>query len=318
MKGIRKGDYNLSGDSRIDDSTVLVGKELLDTTSSNDFLGQRRKINETDDRSKWHQVSLRKRRISQVEAIKQGMSAVNGHSIITDLATELIDSKVIDYGLSDHDSVCTNVWTTNLNIPCNKNNQTVSVVRPITPDKLCNFINHLLTINWEFVVDSVKDAETRFNDFFQVFINGFHFCFPEVILRARKNRPTRPKWFTPELKVMRERLIFYQDFAKSTGSLEAKKVYSIARKTYQYEIRQAKLKTNAAYIEGAANKCSAAWKVIRQEKLGTNITTVSVTPDKFNDYFLSVAEEALKNVQAAPFNPIDITRRSNAPVEDMR
>ncbi|KAG8260081.1 hypothetical protein J6590_104867 [Homalodisca vitripennis] len=78
MKGIRKRDNNLSGDSRIDDSTVLVGKELLDTTSSNDILGQRRKNNETDDRSKWHQVSLRKRRTSQVEAIKQGMSAVNG------------------------------------------------------------------------------------------------------------------------------------------------------------------------------------------------------------------------------------------------
>ncbi|KAG8302567.1 HIR complex subunit [Homalodisca vitripennis] len=149
-------------------------------------------------------------------------------------------------------------------------------------------------------------------------MNGFQFCFPEVTLRTRKNRPTRPKWFTPELKVMRERLMSYRDFAKSTGSLDAKKVYSAARKTYQYEIRQAKLKTNAAYIEGAANKCSAAWKVIRQEKLGTNITKVSVTPDKFNDYFLSVAEEALKNVQAAPFNPIDMARRANAPVEDMR
>ncbi|KAG8289308.1 hypothetical protein J6590_107069, partial [Homalodisca vitripennis] len=31
-----------------------------------------------------------------------------------------------------------------------------------------------------------------------------------------------------------------------------------------------------------------------------------------------VAEEALKNVQAAPFNPIDMARRANAPVEDMR
>ncbi|KAG8288720.1 hypothetical protein J6590_014009 [Homalodisca vitripennis] len=78
----------------------------------------------------------------------------------------------------------------------------------------------------------------------------------EVILRARNNRPTRPKWFTPELKVMQERLMSYRDFAKSTGSLEAKQVYSAARKRPQH-------------------------------------------------------------VQAAPFNPIDMARRANAPVEDL-
>ncbi|KAG8271640.1 hypothetical protein J6590_058444 [Homalodisca vitripennis] len=50
------------------------------------------------------------------------------------------------------------------------------------------------------------------------------------------------------------------DFAKVTGSLEAKQVYSADRKMYQCETRQAKLKTNAAFIEGAVNKCSAAWK----------------------------------------------------------
>ncbi|KAG8267640.1 hypothetical protein J6590_047226 [Homalodisca vitripennis] len=103
----------------------------------------------------------------------------------------------------------------------------------------------------------------------------------------------------------------------ATGNFEVKQVYSAARKTYQYEIRQAKLKTNAAFIEGAVNKCSAAKMVIKQERSGTNIRAVSVTPDKLNEYFLDVAEEAVKNVQAAPRNPMDMARRANAPVEDM-
>jgi hypothetical protein len=111
------------------------------------------------------------------------------------------------------------------------------------------------------------------------------------------------KWFTRELKSVRDSLMFLYDcfkFSKGTDrEIEYKNTYLEAKKQYKAKVKEAKQKFHENYILNSKNKCKAAWNIIKNEaNLHAQNIERKIDSNSFNDYFVnSVARTVDINIE---------------------
>jgi hypothetical protein len=255
-------------------------------------------------------------------------------NIITNLNRDYIKCQIIHPHLSDHAGVFATFFEWSLSGIKVDNRNLTKEIRTLSPRAIQNFKDQLSRYDWQYLY-LISDVDSAFEFFISVLSNLFNECcsFKKVKIKD-KNRP-RVKWFTPELKTVRDKvLILYDRYKFNKGSEfenESKNLYCRAKNLYREKINQAKKKANERYILNSNNMCKAAWNIVKDEaKCASKNFEIVISSDKFNNYFvdsvcdirncltddsLDSAEEYLcnyitsKNIGNKTFQSVKITPR---------
>ncbi|KAG8266778.1 hypothetical protein J6590_064050 [Homalodisca vitripennis] len=113
---------------------------------------------------------------------------------------------------------------------------------------------------------------------------------------------------------MKDEILFLLDIFKSTKNCEILSILRDKRKAYKRALQTSKLSFNATRIEEASNKCSMAWIII-SEAAGkpSKHNLGDVSPDCFNNYFLSLVEEISAKVRGSVDGVVKCIEKSAKP-----
>lgn len=215
-------------------------------------------------------------------------------NIITNELREKTNCRVFEPHLSDHASV---IATFNSKVLITKDKEFVyRNIRNVKPCAMAQFKSNLELLDWN-VLSLFNNVETAFSYFIKKISHVYNDCcrVKEIKVKLLK-REQKTRWFTPELKKLRELVIvLYNRFQNCKNDLEKyrfKNDYMLAKRDYRYKIRQAKIAANCNFIDNSNNKCKAAWKVIKGETY-TNTKKgeeALINSKQLNDYFSNSAK----------------------------
>lgn len=216
-------------------------------------------------------------------------------NIVTTINKKSVNCQVIEPHISDHLGVFAQFC--GLDLVENKLRETVrtKTVRDLSDNAITYFRNDLLQISWH-QLNGFADVEQAFDYFMTLLTNSFEQCCRLKKVRVRsKVRKSKIKWFSPELKKIKEfTLYLYDVYKNSKGTdqeVEHKNQYLKAKKFFRNKIDETKKLENEKYISNSSNKCRAAWEVIKTESnIGTKQTQeIVIDSNSFNAYFTNIA-----------------------------
>lgn len=180
------------------------------------------------------------------------------------------------------------------------------VCRPITQHGKFLFHNMLDSASWSFVDCGGMDINTKFNAFVNIFRDCFLLAFPEKTYIAKSNFTYHQRWFGDGLREMREKLHFLYDLSKTLpGDEHLKREISILRNRYKTSIKNAKIATNDNLIKNSNTPVKTMWQIINDKRrVGKPIEQCYISPDDFNDYFVSIAESLVDRLGAVDLDPL--------------
>ncbi|KAG8327444.1 hypothetical protein J6590_108236 [Homalodisca vitripennis] len=188
-----------------------------------------------------------------------------------------------------------------------KETPAVKMVRNISVNSILYFKFCLSEMNWlELLKCKTMTAETMFDQFFNKFLEIFNDCCPLKCVKAKahtvKKRSIKSHlaWYTPELEILRKRVMGYRTVFKTTGSEQALRAYKEIRCRYRKSVNQAKLVANVNFIESASNPCQAAWSLIKKKTSPAVNETTNISADEFNNFFI----ESVHAIKAAESQPV--------------
>lgn len=211
---------------------------------------------------------------------------------------EIDDARVVDMGVSDHKGQIVGFSMKGIEIK-----QTKRCVRPITQMGLFQFYNRLELVSWDFINSESLTAEQKVDKFMDILEIAYLDCFPVKLYTVRSDQANNITWFNAELKYMREQLKLLRDMSEHgyTNGQEYKKYRSL----YKDKIRQAKIKNNDALIQSSTNPAKTMWQIINSHRCKSGDTCQNtLTPDDFNTFFSSIAENIGRNIPNSANNSI--------------
>jgi exonuclease III len=190
-------------------------------------------------------------------------------------------TNVWDPALSDHYALEIRVKlgsSTNFTVP--------SKHRPFTMAGYLRVYNELEKQNWSFI-SSNSNVDEKFTILYEILLKEIKSAFPEVTKRAPKSKVS---WFNDDLRVMREKLHFFVDYAKQYNNSQIKNIVDQLKINYRNEIYYAKVRANATYIKKSNNIIKATWDVINSSRKPTNkLNSSTIHANDFNTFFASIA-----------------------------
>lgn len=229
-------------------------------------------------------------------------------NIITNMNKDNINCKVLEPHLSDHSGVYANFYFKDCTAKVKKASLEYIWKRNLKPWNLLQLKQNLGAVDWEKMYNLLCIDES-FNYFISVLKNYLEEFCPIKLIKITNTKKVNKNWFTPELKMARDRLVFLYDlFKQSKGSsneMKYKDTYKKAKKAYNVLIIESKKKSNESYIQNSQNMCKAAWTVIKDEiSIGSkkNVLQPPLDPETFNDYFVNVAPKISNKLNNVPDN----------------
>lgn len=219
-------------------------------------------------------------------------------NILTNVDESIYEVIVVNSGLSDHLGVQFKIALEN----CKYSIKDFHRRMFSTANYEC-FNNHLLSFQWNEIL---KDRGTNdmFNLFLDIFIRGFNTYFP--LKKVKRQNVGNIKWYSSELKKMRDNIIFLSNL-KLPQVRPILKSYKIQYKT---ALKNAKVAAYSKFIDNSNNKSKAMWNIIQQE-CGGNKTVCkaeNVSPDTFNNFFATVAEDTIFKLPPATADYISLLK----------
>lgn len=167
---------------------------------------------------------------------------------------------------------------------------------------------NLNSYDWQNLLlqSDVNDSETVFQRVFNILINNLNYFMVQTNIKSikRKNK-NKQEWYTRDLAVMKEKLLFLHSIMKNTNNLQntdIKSKYDGLKDQYKKSIKDAKLFNNVSYIEKSNNKCKAAWNLIKKNDSSKEKVQSNIAADVFNQYFTESIDEIkdkLKNLRSS-------------------
>jgi len=205
-------------------------------------------------------------------------------NVATDLPMDKYEVNVLSCALSDHDPIKFGVYHSDISI-IDKPKRQLCVTR-ITPEGLDRFKHDLGQIDWLAQL-SVRGVDDNCDKFLSIFRSLFAQCFPSKLVNVGQVRKKQvPKWFTDKsVTEMKKWVLLAYDIFKLSQCAEDRQRYINLKRHYKHRLKVAKLNYNADRIDSAANRCTKAWEVIREETAPPSCRQVNITPDEFNSHF---------------------------------
>jgi hypothetical protein len=221
-------------------------------------------------------------------------------NIITDLPQTDYNTIVLEPNLSDHKALHCEV-----KIGLLENTNIVKRVRKFSTENVNRFQHYLSCFDWAYLFEIKESAEVLFCVFFQEFMSAFELCFPlqEYKINNQKNRTNTSKhanWYSPELEKMKNEILFCKCIAAQTKSKQLLEKIKHLQKQYRKALTDAKKAKNEEIIESSANRCRAAWSIIKNAAgKSSHRSSSGIPPDEHNSYFVSSVEEISSKVKGS-------------------
>lgn len=196
-------------------------------------------------------------------------------------------NKVMNLEFSDHNAISNQIYFRNNKVKNNSCNNFKMLSRIMTNESVYVFKCILMREKWNILFG--------FNGFTTTFMDWFYDVFDEIfplyIKTINKNESkTKIKWFSEELRHMRNDVLRLRNIYKITKNCLHKQEYDVANKNYKSAIRKAKIEANIHFISNSSNKCKAAWSLIKDKINYQNVVNDSISVHQFNDYFITMVE----------------------------
>lgn len=167
--------------------------------------------------------------------------------------------------------------------------------RPITQRGKCLMFQQLQVYDWSFVC-SDWPIDQKFDMFMKSLIDSMKSAFP-IRTYINKNESKEIKWFNQHIRKMRESLRLLTELYEIRPSPALGNHIKSFRNKYRNEINQTKQKAYSSYIINSGNIARASWQIIKsQNKSNTKTNESALTADDFNDFFVNVADDLIKEM----------------------
>uniref|UniRef100_A0A1B6HJN6 Reverse transcriptase domain-containing protein n=1 Tax=Homalodisca liturata TaxID=320908 RepID=A0A1B6HJN6_9HEMI len=227
-------------------------------------------------------------------------------NILVNFSRDCYELKVLNDCISDHNPLLLNL---KLDRSCRPNETVTSskkCMRKQNETQIKLFAESLESERWE-IIDTYKrkeiDIETLFNSFLKTYNNIWYLSSPLVKISVKSKQTKKLLWYNEDLKRGREIMLGYFDVFKNlrkTGSQHmeaAYNLYKFFKKEYRKKLNLAKRACFENHIEGASNKCKAAWEVISSEtQNNTGVTPTTLDPHLTNQYFIQSVADIQTNI----------------------
>jgi hypothetical protein len=155
-----------------------------------------------------------------------------------------------------------------------------------------------------FGLNNNPDVDTLFNSFLNNYLRIFHNHFPQRKFIKRHNHNP---WITHGIKISckHKRLLYL--CTRNSEDISLKKYYKQYCKILAKVIKEANMYTYNNRIHKSTNKIQTTWNIIKKEtnrhKNLTTLTDYHISPEVFNNYFLTISEKIIKNIRSNKKNP---------------
>jgi hypothetical protein len=234
-------------------------------------------------------------------------------NVITNMAETDYEVYVKKQNLSDHDPIYFKVKSV---LNTSQPTFTKYKVRRITDVRINHFKYVLSQQNWMGLLDFDGSASEKFEAFWELYLQLFEECFPEVevVRKTRGNGRKNTNWYSPQLQNMKEHISFLSDIYRESGNVLLLNKLKSLKNMYRKELKAAKKLHNEEVIEKSSNKCKAAWTLINQAA-GKNqhSSETCIDPDTFNDFCRTSVQEISNMVEASVEGAMDYMKKFNLP-----
>ena len=199
-------------------------------------------------------------------------------------------------GLSDHDAQMLTIKDLNSQVQ----DYYIYTARDINEYSINEFRTNLNYETWGcvFGLKNNPDVDTLFNSFLNNYLRIFHNHLPQRKFIKRHNHTP---WMTLGIRTSckHKRLLYLYTRSSNDTSLKKHKQYC---KILANVIKEAKKYTYNNQINKSTNKIKTTWNIIKKEtnrhKRLKNVTNYNNSPQAFNNYFLKVSENIIKNIES--------------------
>lgn len=209
--------------------------------------------------------------------------------------------------LSDHTSQTLEVTIFNPNIKYQKTS------RPITLMGKYNFYERLSSSTWEFINDVSLHVNSKLTMLLDTILFAYRESFPEKTLTFKNNKPSQPKWFTNEIRTMRNHLNFLNEVCKQANTAENKKIRNKFRLAYKRTIKNEKIKVNDDIIKKSGNPTKTMWSIINSHKNKNCNEKPNISVNEFNNFFVHIADDIINKLQPTNIDPLKYMEFANTP-----
>ena len=201
-------------------------------------------------------------------------------------------------GLSDHDAQLLIIKDLNLQ----SQGHYVHITRNINSYSINEF---KISLSYEnvFCLNNNPDVDTLFNSFLYHHLRIFHNHFLQRKFIKRHNHTS---WITPGIKISCKHKRFLYLHTRSSDDSSLKKYYKQYCKMLVNVIKEAKKYTYNNQINKSTNKIKTTWNIIKKEtnrhKRLITMTDYHNSSEAFNNYFLTISENIIKNIRSTKQN----------------
>ena len=291
------GDFNLLL-NRLDDSIKSIYKTNLNLILCGDinidYLSENDKKKQLDSVLQTYNLTA----IVHFPTRFQDMSSTMIDNIFTD-TLKISTYTVLPFvnGLSDHDAQLSTINDLN----CQVQDYHIYTTRDINEYSINEFRTNLSYETWDcvFGLKNNPDVDTLFNSFLNNYLRIFHNHFPQHKFIKRHNHTP---WMTLGIRTSCKHKRLLHLYTRSSNDTSLKKHYKQYCKILTNVIKEAKRYTYNNQINKSNNKIKTTWNIIKKEtnrhKRLKNLTNYNNTPEDFNNYFLTVSKNILKNIKS--------------------
>ncbi|KAK9878057.1 hypothetical protein WA026_020685 [Henosepilachna vigintioctopunctata] len=123
----------------------------------------------------------------------------------------------------------------------------------------------LQNLSFGYLRDDNMAVNEKFRIFHQNFVDCYSIAFPERFIKVRA-RDFGVRWFTRELKRLRNQMVFIQDLYKLHNSPELRTLRNKFRLQYRLAIKRKKIAENDKLIKNALNLTKLIWSLINNRR----------------------------------------------------
>ena len=127
---------------------------------------------------------------------------------------------------------------------------------------MCKFENSISSINWNFVREE-NDAQSAYNEFFNLFHNLYSLQFPLKTVRFNQNVNCLEPWMSPALLISRTHKLKLASLNARTPCVLTNSTYKTYRNCYNLTLRAAKKMFFESKLNANQNNLKKTWEILR-------------------------------------------------------
>lgn len=211
-----------------------------------------------------------------------------------------------DTYMTDHMAITNSYRYTNQELLNNRTS--IYYFRPFCNEntELCIF--SLSQIDWYSRLDPL-DVDASFTVFLEILLNAIETFFP-IKTKTIHNKNKKKKWFTTEIKSLRDNLNFLTQFNSQNSNIDISPLIKQLKNEYKHKIYENKNKYYSDKLKHSSNKSKTIWQVINSNTENKNNNPRSnLHAEQFNNYFINISHEITKTLRKTREDPTAITAR---------